>query len=204
MGNPRSELKPSNSGIDHESYDVALSFAGEDREYVEEVADYLKRKGIKVFYDKYEEVNMWGKNLVEYLESVYRNNSRYCVIFISKHYINKAYPTYERRSALAKAVQGREEYILPARFDDTEVPGILPTVNYVDLRQKSPADLSQMVITKISKLGNHAVTAADALHEQAHKPKYGPLQSAQIPLIKPVIITSGGITRVKPKYVKGV
>lgn len=31
-------------------YDVALSFAGEDREYVNEVASILKSKGVSVFY----------------------------------------------------------------------------------------------------------------------------------------------------------
>ena len=33
--------------------DVALSFAGENREYVEEVATVLRASGIKVFYDKF-------------------------------------------------------------------------------------------------------------------------------------------------------
>jgi hypothetical protein len=41
---------------DKYQYDVALSFAGEDRHYVEQVAEILKRKGISVFYDKYEEI----------------------------------------------------------------------------------------------------------------------------------------------------
>lgn len=36
-------------------YDVVLSFAGEDREYVEECADILTALGIKVFYDSYAE-----------------------------------------------------------------------------------------------------------------------------------------------------
>jgi len=45
-------------------YDIALSFAGEDREYVEQVAILLKRFGVKVFYDKFEESNLWGKNLL--------------------------------------------------------------------------------------------------------------------------------------------
>ena len=31
-------------------FDVALSFAGEDRDYVDQVADILKSKGISVFY----------------------------------------------------------------------------------------------------------------------------------------------------------
>ena len=41
-------------------YEVTLSFAGEDREYVEEVAKVLKENNVSVFYDKFEEVNLWG------------------------------------------------------------------------------------------------------------------------------------------------
>jgi hypothetical protein len=39
-------------------YDVALSFAGEDREYVNQVAGVLNELGIRVFYDKYEQVDL--------------------------------------------------------------------------------------------------------------------------------------------------
>ena len=45
-------------------YDVALSFAGEDRHYVERVAKELQRRGIRVFYDKYEQTELWGKGSV--------------------------------------------------------------------------------------------------------------------------------------------
>ena len=38
-----------------EKYHIALSFAGEDREYVDKVAHQLQEKGVKVFYDKFEE-----------------------------------------------------------------------------------------------------------------------------------------------------
>jgi hypothetical protein len=61
-------------------YDVALSFAGEDRVYVEEVANILHQLGVKVFYDKYEEVDLWGKNLYTHLDDVYRKKSRYCIV----------------------------------------------------------------------------------------------------------------------------
>lgn len=44
-------------------YDVALSFAGEERPYVEAVADALRNAGVKVFYDDYEKVTLWGKDL---------------------------------------------------------------------------------------------------------------------------------------------
>ena len=130
-------------------YDVALSFAGEDRPYVEEVAEALKAKGIKVFYDAYEKVDMWGKNLVEHFADVYQRRSRFVVMFVSKHYVQKAWPRHERRHAQARALVAKEEYILPARFDDTDVPGMTSTVAYVDLRAVAPKEFAAMIERKL-------------------------------------------------------
>ena len=35
------------------TYDVALLYASENREYVEDVATFLKEFGVRVFYDKF-------------------------------------------------------------------------------------------------------------------------------------------------------
>ena len=142
--------KESSPGED--AYEVALSFASEDREYVESVAEYLKNNNIKVFYDKYEEVTLWGKDLAEHLDKVYRGRARYCVMFISKNYANKVWTSHERRSALAKAIEEKEEYILPARFDDTEITGIRSTIGYVDLSKKTPEQLGKMILQKLGSL----------------------------------------------------
>ncbi len=56
-------------------YDIVLSFAGEDRNYVEKVAEHLDQHGVVVFYDKYEEVTLWGKDLAEHFESIYRQQA---------------------------------------------------------------------------------------------------------------------------------
>ncbi|MCX6768382.1 MAG: TIR domain-containing protein [Candidatus Micrarchaeota archaeon] len=134
-----------------DSYEVVLSFAGEDRVYVEKVADYLKTRNVKLFYDKYEETTLWGKDLYVHLDKVYRGNARYCVLFISKYYAENVWTNHERISAQAKALKERQEYILPARFDKTEIEGILPTVGYVDLTTKTPEQLGQMIMQKLGK-----------------------------------------------------
>jgi len=85
-------------------YDVALSFAGEDRAYVEQVAEVLKTAGVRVFYDRYEQADLWGKNLADHLGEVYGKRSRFVVLFISKHYPLKSWPTHERQSAQATAI----------------------------------------------------------------------------------------------------
>ncbi|HUG70312.1 MAG TPA: TIR domain-containing protein [Pirellulaceae bacterium] len=133
-------------------YEIVLSFAGEDRVYVEEVADFLLSQGVDVFYDRNEEATLWGKDLAEHLDSVYRKSARFCVMFISKHYAEKIWPNHERRSALARALEERQEYILPARFDDTEIPGIRPTLGYIELSRKTPRELGTLIL---QKLGRH-------------------------------------------------
>lgn len=131
------------------SYDVALSFAGEDREYVEKVANVLKENEILVFYDKFETVTLWGKNLVDHLEDVYKKRSEFIVMFISKHYPMKSWTIHERKSAQTRAVMEQKDCILPARFDDTEIPGLHSTVGYVDLKTLTPEKFAQLIIEKI-------------------------------------------------------
>lgn len=133
-------------------FDVALSFAGEDRTYVEEVANVLRQMGFKVFYDKYEAISLWGKDLYSHLREIYFNRARYTVIFISKHYKKKLWSNHERESAQARAFQEHKEYILPVRFDKTQIPGILPTTGYINLNRISPKNLAEMIKQKIGHI----------------------------------------------------
>lgn len=134
-------------------YDVALSFAGEDREYVDQVAGHLRRAGVAVFYDKYEQVDLWGKDLYEHLSDVYKNKARYTVMFVSHHYAEKLWTRHERKSAQARAFRESSEYILPARFDNSDLPGLTDTVGYLNLRDFSPAQLAEAIRTKLVSSG---------------------------------------------------
>ena len=74
---------------ENQNYHIALSFAGEDRDYVDRVAKLLKDRGVEVFYDRFEEDTMWGKDLYTYLSDVYHKRARFTVMFISQAYANK-------------------------------------------------------------------------------------------------------------------
>lgn len=130
-------------------YDAALSFAGEDRDYVEQVAIILKGNGVKVFYDKFEEANLWGKDLFTYLNDIYKKRARFTIMFISNNYKEKLWTTHERKSMQERAFKESKEYILPVRFDDTEIPGLQETLGYIDLNKKSPSELVDTVLEKL-------------------------------------------------------
>ena len=130
-------------------YDVCLSFAGEYRSYVEKVAETLKAQGIAVYYYEFETVEAWGKNLYLLLDRVYRTLSRYCVVFVSKEYAERLWTRHELASALDRALREDEAYILPARFDDSKLPGLLDTIAYIDLRGLSAEKFASMVAEKL-------------------------------------------------------
>ena len=133
-----------------QKYDVALSFAGEDRQHAKALADLLEAGGYEPFYDENELANLWGKNLYDYLSSVYKDRARYCVMFLSKYYERKLWTNHERQLAQARAFQENREYILPVRLDDTEIPGIPPTVGYLDLRSMTIEEVYEALDKKLS------------------------------------------------------
>jgi hypothetical protein len=128
--------------------EVALSFAGDQRAYVDEVARHLQDAGISFFYDQYEETKLWGKDLALHLSEVYRK-ARYTVVFVSKEYATKAWTRHEFQSALARAVLKQSESILPVRFDETDLPGLRDTIHYLDGRKFSPAELAERIMEKL-------------------------------------------------------
>jgi hypothetical protein len=140
-------------------FDVALSFAGEDRAYVEDVARELSARDIKHFYDEDHLAEMWGENLYEFLDEVYRKRARYAVLFVSRHYAEKAWPRRERQSAQARAVEEKMAYVLPVRLDDTELPGLLPSISYLDARR---IGITGIVEALLQKLAGHRPCLAES------------------------------------------
>lgn len=136
-------------------YDIALSFAGEDRKYAEILAVELEKEKIKVFYDNMEKAKLWGKELHIYLKDLYRIKAKFCVIFISKYYINKKWTKLELKSALAREFEEDKEYILPIKLDETEissVEGILPTKGFISWHEESVVEIVKMIQIKIQDI----------------------------------------------------
>lgn len=134
-----------------QEYDVALTFAGEDRNQAENLARKLDAVGVSVFYDVFQQADLWGKDLYQHLQVVYRDKARFCVILISKHYPAKAWTRHELKQAQARAFREENEYILPLRLDDTEIPGLNETVGYLDLRKESMDTVVDLLRTKLNK-----------------------------------------------------
>src|SRR6266516_1199007 len=138
--------------MQHYDYDVALSYASEDRGYSDALATILQREGVKVFYDKYEKAALWGQDLYTYLSDIYQNKARYCVMFLSQYYAAKLWTSHERQAAQARAFKEQSPYILPIRLDDTVIPGILPTTSYLVWHEETAESLAHTVLEKLANV----------------------------------------------------
>jgi hypothetical protein len=153
---PSPERRASHRKRQRREYDVALSFAGEDRGYAEQVANRLIALSVTVFYDRFEQVNLWGKDLAEHLGHVYSQDSHFVVIFASRAYAAKAWPNHEKQFALSRHLRGDTGRILPVRMDDTEIPGIPSTLAYLDARVLTADKLAELIRQKVDTEGGDA------------------------------------------------
>jgi hypothetical protein len=137
--------------IQSHNIEIALSYASEDRTHAEALVKALKERKVQYFFEDEEKHTLWGKNLYPFLSDLYQNKARYCVIFVSKHYAATRWKSLELQAAQARAFRENEEYILPIRLDDTELPGILPTTGYLDWPPETAETVSDILLKKLGR-----------------------------------------------------
>lgn len=133
-------------------YDLALSFAGEDRGIAETVAIEVRNKGFKVFYDFFEKEDLWGEDLTVTLPKKYKN-ARFCVIFISDSYLEKMWTRFERQVIIEHFLKlGASGYVLPVFIGNAEqeVPGLSKLIGYRTV--SGPDDLPDLIGAVCRKL----------------------------------------------------
>jgi hypothetical protein len=145
------EDKVTRDHYDQFEYDVALSFAAEDRVVAEEFANLLRVKNRRVYYDEYQATELVSRDFAAHVAEIYRTKARYCVMFISQYYPLKKWTETERTAAREHALRDADEYILPIRLDDSEVPGISETTGYRDLRQHSVESIVDLLEQRLSE-----------------------------------------------------
>lgn len=109
-----------------------------------------------MLHDEYEEAALWGRDLVDHLANIYSRKARYCVMFISQSYPLKKWTKVERMATQERALRDSNEYILPLRVDDTQVPGAAETTGYRDLREHSMESIVDFLEKKLMEAKAHS------------------------------------------------
>lgn len=135
-------------------YDVAVSFAGPDREIVEKFVKALQGRGLEVFYDFDEQAMLWGKDLRRELGRVYSQDAQFMIVCLSENYPERDWTTFEFEIGQAAADKRTEDYLLPLIVGSRRPPivGLPSTVGHVSLSDHSLDEVAALVQEKIAKL----------------------------------------------------
>lgn len=130
---------------------IALSFPGERRAFVAQVAERLADQvgRERVLYDRYYEAEFARPDLDTWLQRRYHDESALIAVFLCAEYERKDWCGLEWR-ALRDLIKRRQTHsIMPLRFDNTEIPGLFSTDGYVWIDEgREPAEIAARILER--------------------------------------------------------
>lgn len=135
-------------------FDVALSFPGEVRNYVESVAAELERLigPDSYFYDNNYKAQLARPSLDTLLQDIYRNRSRLIVVFLCEKYQEKEWCGIEFR-AIREIIKDRDhQRVMFIKMDEGRVEGVFSTDGYIDGRTHTPREMAGFIQERVSLL----------------------------------------------------
>lgn len=115
-------------------YDVAVSYASEQRAYVGRFVKRLQSHQLEVYYDRNAQTRMVGKILDQELHKIYIQDSNCCVLFLSDAYITKPVTQYESQIILSETVY-KDNFMYILKFDPVSLPGLNRNFIYSNIEE---------------------------------------------------------------------
>jgi hypothetical protein len=142
--------------ITKHNFEVALSFPGEHRKYVESIAKELERLigPNSYFYDKNYTAQLARPSLDLLLQDIYKNRSKLVVIFICSKYQEKDWCGVEFRAIREIIKNRKDKKVMLIKLDDGTVDGINETDGYVDAHAYSATQIAEFIIERINLIGD--------------------------------------------------
>jgi hypothetical protein len=144
---PQKRLLPMST----QRFKIALSFPGEHRDFVEQVAarlaDQVGRD--QVLYDKYYEAEFARPDLDTYLQRLYHDESELIAVFLCADYERKDWCGLEWRAIRDLIKKRQTSTVMPLRFDNTEIPGLFSTDGYVWIGGRSPQEIADLILQRL-------------------------------------------------------
>lgn len=137
--------------VEEIGFKVALSFPGEKRDYVSQVASELKKilgPGT-VFYDMDFKAQLARPNLDNLLQRIYITNSELVVVFLCEEYEQKKWCGIEWRAIKNIIYNKNDEALMFMRFDKADVSGVFDTDGYVDLEDVTPKQAARLIAERV-------------------------------------------------------
>jgi ABC-2 type transport system ATP-binding protein len=132
---------------------VALSFSGEKRDFVAQLAGCLANRFTEeeILYDKYHEAEFSRRDLAFYLPDLYRNQSDLIVVVLCRDYEQKEWCGGLEWPAIFDLLQKRQnKEVMLCRFDLATDEGLFSGAGFVDLDDKTPDQAATLILERLA------------------------------------------------------
>jgi hypothetical protein len=142
------------------TFDAALSFPGEVRRLVAQVAKELESRlgPSSYFYDKNYVSQLARPSLDSLLQDIYQNRAKLVVVFLGSDYQRKDWCGIEFRAIREIIAERDHKRVMFVRTDDGVVEGVFRTDGYVDARKYKASQIAQFIVERVKLLAATRVT----------------------------------------------
>ena len=128
---------------------VFISYSSQDRDFVQRLAEDLKKRDIPVWFDETELEP--GDSIIGAIEAGI-DKMEFLIVVLSPASVDSGWVTQEVRMALHKGISGKKVSVIPVLRQECQIPGFLRDLKYLDMRSDRdyPAGLERLV-RKISR-----------------------------------------------------
>ena len=123
-------------------YDVYLCYGSMDKPAVRELAELLRKDGLRVWFDEWE---IQLGDLVPKRVQYGLQNSRTLLLFMSPNAFVSGWVELEHYTAIFRNPSNSERRLIPLLLVDTEIPEMLQPIMYVDWRNKDPQEYQRLL-----------------------------------------------------------
>lgn len=113
------------------SYDVALSYAGEQEKLVRDVARILEAEGLRVFFAPDCGAEFIGEDMIQRFYRIYRYESLFVAAFVTEDYVRKDITLHEAATAMLRQREEGRNCLIPIYFGSAVLPRLAPNINYI-------------------------------------------------------------------------
>ena len=132
------------------NYDIAVSYASEQEEFVKRVVKILEVEKLKVFFAPQCEKEYKSKDMLEEFYQLYRYKSEYVVCFVSQEYLNKEYTMIEYEAAYYK-----KEKLIVVSVNGALPPYVDKDKNYIDAEGCSVVRIADQIRKIVDDRGEY-------------------------------------------------
>jgi hypothetical protein len=136
---------------------IAFSFAGEKRDFVEQVADLLAARFGKdaILYDKYHEAEFARYDLGISLPKLYGEESDLIVPVLCPAYDTKRWTGWEWVHIYGLLTKDDGHRVMPSRFGHANADGLSPAAGFIELDDKTPEQFVTLILERLARNEDH-------------------------------------------------